>query len=82
MPQDAIHRIKKAFNEEFVDVYKKKEQEISKIQEKNKRIKKILADLDMPIEVYEPEMGVVEKPELLLTVNDHEVGAALVLVAL
>ncbi|ELU02415.1 hypothetical protein CAPTEDRAFT_160880 [Capitella teleta] len=71
--EDAIHRIKKAFNEEFVDVYKKKEQEISKIQEKNKRIKKILADLDMPIEVYEPEMGVVEKPELLLTVNDHEV---------
>ena len=52
----------------------KKEQEISKIKDKNKRIKKIIADLDLVEEVIEPSMGVAEKPETLLTVEDDEVG--------
>lgn len=51
----------------------KKEQEIAKIAEKNKRIRKIIADLEVVEEVIEPTLGVAEKPETLLTVTDDEV---------
>lgn len=71
--QDAIHRIKVAFNREFDEVFLKKEQEISKIKDKNKRIGKILSDLDLDEPMVEPLMSVYEKPERLLTVDDSEV---------
>lgn len=76
--QDAIHRIKEAFNKEFDEVYSKKEQEISKYKEKNKRIAKIIKDLTLDEEVTDPNMSVVEKPELLLEVLDSEVMRTLV----
>ena len=51
-----------------------KEQQILKIQEKNRRIKKILQDLDIrEREVRDPELGPEEKPEMLLQVADEEV---------
>ena len=56
-------------------MYGKKEQEIAKIKDRNKRIKKILADLDQSTNVYEPSLGVVEKPEMLMNVADEEVGS-------
>ena len=62
------------FNKEFEGVFEKKEQEISKIRERNKRIYKILIDLDLPIDLTDPELGITEKPEMLLTVKDEEVG--------
>ncbi|ESO90244.1 hypothetical protein LOTGIDRAFT_233795 [Lottia gigantea] len=71
--EDALYRIKVTFNKEFDEVYQKKEQEIQKIKDKNKRIKKIIEDLDLKETVVEPELGVLEKPELLLTVKDSEV---------
>ena len=71
--QDAIHRIKETFNKEFNDVFAKKENEISKIKDKNKRIRKIVADLNLGDVIYEPVMGPVEKPEMLLKVEDDEV---------
>ncbi|KAL4232016.1 Cilia- and flagella-associated protein 43 [Mactra antiquata] len=71
--EDAIHRIKQVFNKEFDDLFIKKEQEIGKIKEKNKRIKKIIADLDLVEDIIEPSLGVAEKPETLLTVEDDEV---------
>ena len=71
--QDAIHRIKKTFNKEFDQTFTKKESEINKIKDKNKRIRKILEDLNMDPEIYEPELGSIEKPEMLLTVADSEV---------
>ena len=73
--QDAIYRIKQHFNKEFGSVYERKEQEIAKIKEKNKRIRKIVEDLEVGIEIYEPELGVIEKPENLLFVDDHEVSS-------
>ena len=51
----------------------KKELELAKIKEKNKRIKKILDDIGVTDPIYEPEMGSVEKPEMLLTTTDDEV---------
>ena len=72
--QDAIYRIKQVFNKDFDDLYVKKEQEISKIKEKNKRLRKIIADLEVVEEVIEPSLGIAENPETLLTVEDSEVG--------
>lgn len=40
--QDAIHRIKVAFNKEFMNVYQNKEQEVARAKEKNIRIREIM----------------------------------------
>ena len=71
--QDAIYRIKVAFNKEFDDVFKQKEAEIKRVSEKNDRIRKILGDLELVEKVFTPVMSVDEKPELLLEVKDDEV---------
>ncbi|XP_025093863.1 LOW QUALITY PROTEIN: cilia- and flagella-associated protein 43-like [Pomacea canaliculata] len=71
--EDAIHRIKVTFNRDFDDIFLKKEQEMAKMREKNKRIIKILSDLDLNEPVIDPEMSVMERPEQLLTVDDNEV---------
>ena len=44
-----------------------------KVKEKNERIKKILHDLELNEKVFQPEMTVDEKPEMLLEVKDEEV---------
>lgn len=71
--EDAIHRIKVAFNKDFDDIHLKKVSEISKIKEKNKRIQKILDDLELSEEIIMPNLSIYEEPEQLLTVNDDEV---------
>ena len=73
--KDAIRRIRAKFNDEFDGVFFAKQQEILKIQEKNKRLRKILSDLDMdPDRIYAPKLGPEETPEILLDVADEEVG--------
>ena len=62
-----------AFNKEFDEIFKQKEAEIKRVKERNDRIKKILVDLEIDEKVFEPEMSVDEKPELLLEVKDGEV---------
>jgi hypothetical protein len=47
--------------------------QIGKIKEKNKRINKILNDLDLNEEVPLPTLSYYEEPEQLLTVKDEEV---------
>ena len=75
MLKDAIRRIRAQFNDEFDGVFFAKQQEILKIQEKNKRLRKILTDLEEdPDRVYSPKLGPEETPELLLEVADEEVG--------
>ena len=71
--QDAIHQIKKAFNQEFNDTFAQKEQEVKRIIERNQRIQKILNDLELKENVFKPEMTDEEKPERLLVVRDEEV---------
>ena len=73
--QDALHRIKTTFNSEFTEVFQKKEQEIAKIKDKNKRIRKIMEDLDLQEAMQVPELCAAEKPEMLLTVEDSEVSS-------
>lgn len=62
-----------AFNKEFDEIFKQKEAEIKRVKERNDRIRKILGDLEIDEKVFEPEMSVDEKPELLLEVKDGEV---------
>ncbi|XP_063433249.1 cilia- and flagella-associated protein 43-like isoform X6 [Mytilus trossulus] len=71
--EDAIHRIKVAFNKEFADIHLKKVSEIGKIKEKNKRIKKIMDDIDLDEEIILPLLSIYEEPEQLLEVKDEEV---------
>lgn len=71
--QDATYRIKQRFNEEFDEIYKQREQEIARIEDKNQRISKILEDLKTSEEIWQPQMDSDEKPEKLLTVDDSEV---------
>ena len=72
--KDAIRRIRLKFNDEFDGVFFAKQQEILKIEEKNKRLRKILSDLDDdPNRVYAPKMVPEETPEVLLEVADDEV---------
>ncbi|XP_022080756.1 cilia- and flagella-associated protein 43-like [Acanthaster planci] len=71
--QDAIYRIKMAFNKDFDEVYRAKEQEITRISDRNQRILKIMEDLISTEEVWKPQMDTDEKPEKLLTVEDSEV---------
>ena len=62
------------YNKEFDEVMAKKELEIARIKEKNKRIRKILTDLGSTDPVYQPELSSIEKPEMLLVTEDSEVG--------
>lgn len=71
--QDVLYRIKETFNKEFDELYQRKEMEISRIKEKNKRITQIIKDLEVDEKIYVPDMSVHEKPELLLVVEDSEV---------
>lgn len=71
--EDSIYRIKLLYNKDFDDVLVKKELEIAKIKDKNKRIRKILDDLGINDPVYQPELGPIEKPEMLLVTDDSEV---------
>ena len=71
--QDILYRIKETFNKEFDELYQRKEMEISRIKDKNKRITQIINDLDVDEKIHVPDMGVFEKPELLLIVQDSEV---------
>ncbi len=45
-----------------------------KIKDKNKRIRKIMEDLDISQEVADPQLSIIEKPEKLLVVEDSEVS--------
>ena len=74
MFQNCILKIKRNFNKQFDDVYNFKVQEIRRINERNRRITKILNDMES--EEEHPEMmglSIVEEPERYLSVTDDEV---------
>lgn len=68
-----IQEIKANFNKTFLDIFKNKQDEISKIEEKNERIVSILAQLQMNEKVYKPELDDDEIPENIIKVLDSEV---------
>jgi len=73
--QDIIYKVKTAFNKEFDIVAQQKEQEIAQVKERNLRIREILAQLDLQLDVWEPALTDDEIPEQTLTVQDSEVSA-------
>ncbi len=73
--QDAIYRIKENFNKEFEQIMQRKLQEMSKVKEKNLRLKQIKEDLnEEKIHVKDPIFSDLENPELLFVVKDEEVN--------
>uniref|UniRef100_A0A8C8AIJ6 Cilia- and flagella-associated protein 43 n=1 Tax=Otus sunia TaxID=257818 RepID=A0A8C8AIJ6_9STRI len=72
--KDIIYKVKTAFNKEFDIVARQKEQEIARVKERNVRIREILAQLDLQVEVWEPALTDDEIPERALTVQDSEVS--------
>lgn len=71
--KDVIYKVKTSFNEEFEAVYKQKEQESNRVREKNKRISKIMAELDLSESLWEPNLTDNECPERALTVTNSEI---------
>lgn len=72
--QDVIYKVKTAFNTEFDRVVQQKKQEIARVKERNLRIREILAQLDLQVEVWEPALTDDEVPERAFTVQDSEVS--------
>ncbi|KAK3573510.1 hypothetical protein QTP86_026032 [Hemibagrus guttatus] len=70
--KDVIYKVKTAFNTDFEAVYKQKEQEISRIRDKNKRIADIMSKLELQETLWEPTLSDNERPERALTVSDSE----------
>ncbi|KAM6416094.1 cilia- and flagella-associated protein 43 [Rhynochetos jubatus] len=73
--KDIIYKVKTAFNKEFDIVAQQKEQEIARVKERNLRIREILAQLDLEVEVWEPALTDEEIPDRALTVQDSEIKA-------
>ncbi|KAA8583707.1 hypothetical protein FQN60_014915 [Etheostoma spectabile] len=73
--QDVIYRIKTAFNADFEAVHRQKVQELNRVKDRNRHIRKILLELDMNEDLWEPSLTVSEQPEKLLTVDDSEIKA-------
>ena len=71
--QDAIFKIKENFNKEFEQVMQRKQQEMSKVKEKNQRIKQIYIDLDENKQLKEAILSEIENPEMLFEVKDEEI---------
>ncbi|KAM3862960.1 cilia- and flagella-associated protein 43-like [Diretmus argenteus] len=71
--QDVIHQIKTAFNTEFEAVYKRKELELKRMKDGNRRIMEIMAELHIKEELWEPSLSDNERPERALTVEDSEI---------
>lgn len=71
--RECIQDIKKQFNERFTELARNKQDEISRIEEKNERIIVILGQLGIQEEVYHPELDLDEVPENIITVKDSEV---------
>lgn len=72
--QDVIYKVKTAFNEEFDVIVQQKEQEIARVKEANVKIREILEQLELQVEVWEPVLTDDEMPERALTVQDSEVS--------
>ena len=65
--------MKSEFNKKFDEVFQAKEGEMKRIGERNTRIRKIMKDLDITDDLFDPQWTADEMPEKLLEVNDDEI---------
>ena len=68
-----IQDIKKEFNDKFNEKLKLKQDEITKIEDKNERINSILTQLQLSEAIYHPELDADEEPKRIIEVKDSEV---------
>ena len=59
----------------FQEKAKQKQDEITKIEDKNERIREILKELQIAENVFSPTIHDDEVPERVLEVKDHEIKA-------
>ncbi|XP_075245567.1 cilia- and flagella-associated protein 43-like isoform X2 [Convolutriloba macropyga] len=71
--KDSIHSLKVAFNKEFDEVFRAKEVEMGRINDRNARITKILGDLTLEEQIKNVDWSSEEKPEDNLVVKDSEI---------
>ncbi|XP_073476632.1 cilia- and flagella-associated protein 43 [Aquarana catesbeiana] len=71
--QDIIYNVKTAFNKDFEVIYRQKEQEVARVNERNQRILEIMSELNIQEKLLEPKFTDDEKPERALTVEDSEI---------
>ncbi|KAM8974806.1 cilia- and flagella-associated protein 43 [Pelodytes ibericus] len=71
--QDIIYNVRSAFNKDFELVCKQKEQEVSRVKERNLRVLEIMSELNIQEKILDPQFTDNEKPERALTVEDSEV---------
>jgi WD40 repeat protein len=76
---ECILEIQKAFNSKFDTFVKMKQDEISKIEEKNERVAAIISQLQLTEQVYHPELDEDEAPERIIEVQDSEIKVEKVL---
>ncbi|KAJ3276471.1 Cilia- and flagella-associated protein 43 [Terramyces sp. JEL0728] len=70
---ECILDIKETFLKKFKELCKTKQDDISKIEEKNERIAAILAQLQIQEKIFHPEFDEDEVPESIIEVKDSEV---------
>lgn len=77
--RNQIREMKLAFNAQFDELFRAKEEERVKITERNGRIAEILAELKTSEPLYDPPTYMLEHPAQLLEVKDSEVTVPRVL---
>ncbi len=74
-----VKLIKSHFNKQFDAVFRQKQNEIAKINEKNERISEISRDTGVEFELLQPQLDDSERTELVFEVEDEEVEVERVL---
>jgi hypothetical protein len=72
--RNLILKIKKRFNKEFERYVKLRNDQIEQIMEKNVQIQELLEKLERVEANFESKPNIIENPNLVLQVQDHEVG--------
>lgn len=72
--RELIRHTKTEFNNCFQEKARQKQDEITKIEDKNERIREILEELQIEEKIFSPMIHEAEAPERVLEVKDHEIS--------
>ena len=71
---ELIRQMTKAYNKHFDKLHGSKQDVMERIEEKNARIREIIAELQISEDYFVPTLAPTEKPESFLTVSDSELS--------
>jgi hypothetical protein len=72
--QEYVHELRMIFNDSFLNLAKMKREGITKIEEKNERIKTIMEELVINEHILHPELDDDEVPDRIVEVFDSEIS--------